>query len=68
MSGKFCIGFIDFTLNSKSLLDYTNLFSSNDYEKNDKIRYNKKKKIIQNNKSSRMKMKNYLKLKNQLKY
>ena len=44
MSGKFCIGFIDFTLNSKSLLDYTNLFSSNDYEKNDKIRYNKKKK------------------------
>ena len=43
MSGKFCIGFIDFKLNSKSLLDYTNLFSSNDYEKNDKIRYNKKK-------------------------
>ena len=43
MSGKSCIGFMDFTLNSKSLLDYTNLFSSNDYEKNDKIRYNKKK-------------------------
>ena len=31
----FCIGFIDFMLKSKSLLDYTNLFSSNDYEKND---------------------------------
>ena len=41
MSGKFCIGFIDFTLKGKSVLDYTNLFSSNDYE-NDKIRYDKK--------------------------
>ena len=27
MSGKFCIGFIDFMLKGKSLLDYTNLFS-----------------------------------------
>ena len=33
----FCIGFIDFTLKGKSLLNYTNLFSPNDYEKNDKI-------------------------------
>ena len=33
----FCIGFIDFMLKGKSLLDYTNLFSPNDYEKNDKI-------------------------------
>ena len=33
----FCIGFIDFMLKSKSLLVYTNLFSPNDYEKNDKI-------------------------------
>ena len=33
----FCIGFIDFMLKSKSLLDYINLFSPNDYEKNDKI-------------------------------
>ena len=33
----FCVGFIDFLLKSKSLLDYTNLFSPNDYEKNDKI-------------------------------
>ena len=37
MCGYFCIGFIDFTLESKSLLDYTNLFYPNDYEKNDKI-------------------------------
>ena len=26
MCGYFCIGFIDFMLNGKSLLDYTNLF------------------------------------------
>ena len=37
MCGDFCIGFIDFMLKSKSLLDYTNLFSTNNYEKNDKI-------------------------------
>ena len=33
----FCNGFIDFMLKSKSLLDYTNLFFPNEYEKNDKI-------------------------------
>ena len=33
----FCAGFIDFMLKGKSLLDYTNSFSPNDYEKNDKI-------------------------------
>ena len=38
MRGYFCIGFIDFMLKSKSVLDYTNLFSPNDYVKNDKIR------------------------------
>ena len=32
--GYFCIGVIDFILKGKSLLDYTNLFSPNDYEKN----------------------------------
>ena len=37
MCGYFCIGFIDFMLKGKSLLDYTNLLSPNDYEKNDKI-------------------------------
>ena len=36
MCGCFCIGFVDFMLKSKSLLHYTNLFSLNDYEKNDK--------------------------------
>ena len=35
MCGYFCIGFIDFMLKGKSLLDYTNLFSPNEYEKND---------------------------------
>ena len=37
MCGYFCIGFIGSMLKVKSLLDYTNLFSPNDYEKNDKI-------------------------------
>ena len=35
--GYFCIGFIDFMLQGKTFLDYTNLFSPNNYEKNDKI-------------------------------
>ena len=34
MCGYICIGFIDFMLKGKS---YTNLFSTNDNEKNDKI-------------------------------
>ena len=37
MCGCFCIGFIDFMLKGKSLLDYKNLFSPSKYEKNDKI-------------------------------
>ena len=32
-----CIGFIEFMLNGKSLLDYTSLFSPNPHKKNDKI-------------------------------
>ena len=32
-----CIGFIDFMLKGKSILEYTNLFSPNEYKKNDKI-------------------------------
>ena len=36
MCGYFCIGFIDFMLKGKILLDYTNLCSPNEYEKNDK--------------------------------
>ena len=37
MCRYFCIGFIGFKLKGKSLLDYINLFSPNDFEKNDKI-------------------------------
>ena len=37
MCGYFCIGFIDFMLKVKSLLEYTNLFSPKNYEKNNKI-------------------------------
>ena len=33
MFGYFCIGFIDFMLKANSLLEYTNSFSRNDYEK-----------------------------------
>ena len=35
MCGYFCTAFIDFTFKGKSLTDYTNLFSPNDFEKND---------------------------------
>ena len=35
--GYFCIVFVDFMLKDKRLLDYTNLFSSSDYAKNDEI-------------------------------
>ena len=34
--GHFCIGFIDFMVKVKSLLHYTNLFSPDEYENNDK--------------------------------
>ena len=37
MCGYFCTGFIDFMLKGESLLEYTDLFSTNDYEKKDKI-------------------------------
>ena len=37
MCEYFCTGFIDFILKVKSLFDYANLISPNDYEKNDKI-------------------------------
>ena len=37
MCGYFCIGFIDFILKGKSLLEYTNVFSPNEYKRNDKI-------------------------------
>ena len=31
MCGYFCVGFIDFMSKGKSLLDYKNLFSPNEY-------------------------------------
>ena len=37
MCGYFCVGFVDFMLKAKRLLDYTHLFSPNEYEKIDKI-------------------------------
>ena len=37
MCGYFCIGFTDFMLKGKSLLEYTNLFYPNDYKNNNKI-------------------------------
>ena len=37
MCEYFCIGFIDFMLKDKILLEHTNLFSPNDYKKNDEV-------------------------------
>ena len=37
MSGYFCIGFIDFMLAGKTLIEFTNLFSPNNFKKNDDI-------------------------------
>ena len=36
MCGYLCVDFIDFMLKGKSLLDYTKLFSPNEYKKNNK--------------------------------
>ena len=35
MCGYFCIAFIDFMFEGKSLTDYINLFLSNNFKKND---------------------------------
>ena len=37
MCGYFCIEFINYMLKGKTLLDYTNLFLSNDFKKNDRV-------------------------------
>ena len=37
MCGYVCIGFIDFMLADKTLTNFTNLFSPNDFKKNDDI-------------------------------
>ena len=35
--GYFCIELINYMLKGKTLLDYTNLFSPNDFKKNDRV-------------------------------
>ena len=37
MCGYFCIGFIDFMLADKTLIDYKNVFSPFDFNKDDSI-------------------------------
>ena len=37
MCGYFCIGFIDFMFSGKNLTEFTNLFSPNNFKKNDDI-------------------------------
>ena len=37
LCGYFCIEFINYMLDGKSLIDFTNLFSPHDFKKNDKI-------------------------------
>ena len=37
MCGYFCIEFINYMLKGKILLGYTNLFSPNDFKKNDRV-------------------------------
>ena len=37
MCGYFCIKFINYMLKGKRFLDYTNLFSPNDFKKNDRV-------------------------------
>ena len=39
MWGFYCIAFIEYMLAGKGFLDYTNLFTLNDYKKNEKIIY-----------------------------
>ena len=38
MCGYFCIGFIYFMLGGKNLTEFTNLFSPNNFKKNDDIK------------------------------
>ena len=37
MCGYFCIEFINYMFKGKTLLDYTNLFSPDDFKKNDRV-------------------------------
>ena len=42
MCGYICIGFIDFMLKGNNITDFTNLFSPNNFKKNDDIIKKKK--------------------------
>ena len=50
MRGYFCIGFIDFMLKDKSLSEYANSLSPEEYKENDKItlKYFRQVKMIKN--------------------
>ena len=37
MCGYFCILFTEYMINNKTLIDFTNLFSPSNFEKNDEI-------------------------------
>ena len=37
MCGYFCLGFLDYMFAGKTLINYTSLFSPNDFKKNDNI-------------------------------
>ena len=39
MCGIYCIAFVGYIIAGKTLLDYTDLFSPNDYQNHDKITY-----------------------------
>ena len=40
MCGIYFIASVEYMLAAKTVFDYTDLFSPNDYKKNDKIKYN----------------------------
>ena len=79
MCAYFCIGFIDFMLKGKGLLEYANLFSPNDYKKNavsienlKNLKYHtfwkKHQFFLLFAVGARVKIKNYLKKNTQLRY
>ena len=37
MCGYFCIEFVNYMLKGKKLLDYTNIFSPNEFKENDRV-------------------------------
>ena len=46
MCGYFCIGFINFMFNGKSLTDYTNLLSPNDFKNISTLKLKKEKILL----------------------